>query len=251
MNATTAPDEASPTSAWGHDEARTRHRVLAAVLAGGPISASRLASELGLTAAAIRRHLDGLHEAGQIDVRSTTEKDGKRGRPARLYVVTNDGHSQLDNAYDEIASDALTFLGEVAGTTAVAEFAARRADRMERKYQPLIDAAGPETTDRAAALASALTEDGYVSSSSTVAAGTSIESVQLCQGHCPVQHVATDFPQLCEAELQAFANLLDVDVRRLSTLASGGHVCTTHIPTTHEGRGHKPAANDARRSKKE
>lgn len=251
MNSTAVEGEASPSPAWGHDEARTRHRVLAAVLAGGPVSASQLASELGLTAAAIRRHLDGLHEAGQIAVRATTEKDGKRGRPARLYVVTTEGHSQLDNAYDEIASDALSFLGEVGGETAVAEFAARRADRMERKYQPLVDAAGPDITARAAALASALTDDGYVASSGVVAAGTSIESAQLCQGHCPVQHVATDFPQLCEAELQAFANLLDVDVRRLSTLAAGGHVCTTHIPTTLEGRGHTPATTETPRNEKE
>lgn len=243
--------DAPPAPAAGHDDARTRHRVLAAVLAGGPISASQLAIELGLTAAAIRRHLDGLHDEGQIDVRSTTGVGGKRGRPARLYVVTTEGHSQLNNAYDEIASAALTFLGDVAGPTAVAEFAASRADEMERKYQPLIDAAGSDITARAAALSSALTDDGYVASSSTVAAGTSIESVQLCQGHCPVQHVATDFPELCEAERQAFANLLGVDVRRLSTLASGGHVCTTHIPTTNEGRGHTSAVSQAPRSKKE
>lgn len=220
-------------------EARTRHRVLAAVLAGGPISASQLAEELGLTAAAIRRHLDGLADAGQIDVRAT-DGAGKRGRPARRYVVTNAGHAHLDNSYDEIASAALKFLGDVAGSTAVAEFAASRADEMERKYRAIVDAAGEDLADRAQALASALTEDGYVASSSTVAAGTPIESVQLCQGHCPVQHVAADFPQLCEAELNAFANLLGVDVRRLSTLASGGHVCTTHIPTTITGRGAHP-----------
>jgi hypothetical protein len=28
-----------------------------------------------------------------------------------------------------------------------------------------------------------------------------------------------------------FSRLVGVDVRRLSTLARGGHVCTTHIPT--------------------
>ena len=55
-------------------------------------------------------------------------------------------------------------------------------------------------------------------------------AVQLCQGHCPIQHVAGDFPQLCDAETQAFSRLLDVHVQRLATLAGGEHVCTTHIP---------------------
>ena len=53
---------------------------------------------------------------------------------------------------------------------------------------------------------------------------------QLCQGHCPVQHVAREFPELCEAETDAFSRLLGVHVQRLATLAHGEHVCTTHIP---------------------
>jgi predicted ArsR family transcriptional regulator len=47
-----------------------------------------------------------------------------------------------------------------------------------------------------------------------------------------VQQVATEFPQLCEAETAAFSRLLGVHVQRLSTLAGGGHVCTTSIPDT-------------------
>jgi predicted ArsR family transcriptional regulator len=47
-----------------------------------------------------------------------------------------------------------------------------------------------------------------------------------------VQDVAHEFPQLCEAEARAFSRLLGVHVQRLATLAGGGHVCTTNIPTT-------------------
>jgi hypothetical protein len=35
----------------------------------------------------------------------------------------------------------------------------------------------------------------------------------------------------CDVETEVFSRLVGVDVRRLSTLARGGHVCTTHIPT--------------------
>ena len=51
------------------------------------------------------------------------------------------------------------------------------------------------------------------------------------RGTAPSRHVAARFPQLCEAETRAFSRLLGVHVQRLSTLAAGGHVCTTHIPT--------------------
>jgi len=82
--------------------------------------------------------------------------------------------------------------------------------------------------ERATALADALSAEGYAASARPVP-GT--PAVQLCQGHCPVQDVAHEFPQLCEAETRAFSRLLGVHVQRLSTLAGGGHVCTTSIPT--------------------
>ena len=54
--------------------------------------------------------------------------------------------------------------------------------------------------------------------------------IPLCQHHCPVQHVAAEFPQLCEAETAALGRVLDVHVQRLATIAHGDGVCTTYVP---------------------
>jgi predicted ArsR family transcriptional regulator len=53
---------------------------------------------------------------------------------------------------------------------------------------------------------------------------------QLCQQHCPVSHVAHEFPQLCEAETEAISRVLGRHVQRLATIAHGDGVCTTCIP---------------------
>ncbi len=53
---------------------------------------------------------------------------------------------------------------------------------------------------------------------------------QLCQQHCPVSHVAHEFPQLCEAETEAIGHVLGRHVQRLATIAHGDGVCTTCIP---------------------
>ena len=71
---------------------------------------------------------------------------------------------------------------------------------------------------------------GFAASARPVQAGA-LAGVQLCQGHCPVQHAAEQFPTFCEAETDAFSRLLGVHVQRLATLAGGHHVCTTFIPT--------------------
>ncbi len=94
-------------------------------------------------------------------------------------------------------------------------------------------ASPPRATTPAArteALVEALSEDGFAATARPVGAG-GLTGVQLCQGHCPVQHVATEFPAFCEAETDAFSRLLGVHVQRLATLAGGHHVCTTFVPT--------------------
>ncbi len=76
-------------------------------------------------------------------------------------------------------------------------------------------------------LAEALSADGYAASVGSTPAGT-----QMCQHHCPVAHVAEEFPQMCEAETEMFARLLGTHVQRLATIAHGDGVCTTHLPKT-------------------
>jgi predicted ArsR family transcriptional regulator len=103
---------------------------------------------------------------------------------------------------------------------------------LERRYLPDVEAAGTEPAERARALAAGLTADGYAATVRPAAGGIPGLGMQLCQGHCPVQHVAREFPELCEAETHAFSRLLGVHVQRLATLAHGEHVCTTHVPAT-------------------
>lgn len=227
-------------------EASTRDRVLAMVSESGPITASSLAESLGVTATGIRRHLDGLLEQGLITASDHATAVRGRGRPARAYVLTAAGHARMDTAYDEVATAALRYLAEAIGPDAVTEFAQRRVAELEDRYAAAVAAAGPVLTDRVHALANALARDGFAASTRPVAGvptatgtGTagamtltpsSAQGVQLCQGHCPMHQVAAQFPQFCEVETEAFARLLGVHVQRLSTLAAGGHVCTTYVP---------------------
>ncbi|MDF9276498.1 helix-turn-helix domain-containing protein [Arthrobacter sp. EH-1B-1] len=212
---------------------RTRDKVLSAVLEHGPVSAAELGDRLGFTPAAVRRHLDALSRDGLIEVKVIGSPSAGAGRPARRYVLSQRGQTRLGNDYLHIAQAALGQLREIAGPDAVRQFAAGRFADMEERYRPVIESAGDRLEDKAAALAEALSLDGFVGSTREIgrnAPHAAMLSVQLCQGHCPIQELAADFPDFCEQETDVFARLLGVDVRRLSTLAAGGHVCTTHIP---------------------
>jgi predicted ArsR family transcriptional regulator len=214
-------------------DARTRDRVRQTISEHGPLTAGAVASHLGLTPAAVRRHLDVLAEQGAIEERepATSGSAGRgRGRPARAYVLSAAGHTGMNSDYDDVATSALRFLADHVGPAAVGEFARERSAELEQRYSSQLDAAGEDIAARADALAVALIADGFAASTRPVGQGTPLAGVQLCQGHCPVQHVAAQFPQFCDAETDAFSRLLGVHVQRLATLAHGEHVCTTFIP---------------------
>lgn len=212
------------------DDAPTRERVANSILEEGPSTAVDLARRLRLTPAAVRRHLDQLLADGVIAAREQRINGTRgRGRPAKVFVVTDAGRNHFEQAYDGLAADAMRYLQSTGGDEAVVAFARHRVSELEERYRPLIDAAAPE--DRAEALAEALTADGYAASARNAPSGA-----QVCQHHCPVAHVAEEFPQLCEAETEVFSRLLGSHVQRLATIAHGDGVCTTNIPHTSQAQ---------------
>jgi predicted ArsR family transcriptional regulator len=223
---------------------RTRDRVSRSILEHGPSTAADLAQRLGLTSAAIRRHLDAMLADGTITTREVRAAGPRgRGRPAKRFALSDAGHHAGPTAYDDVAVDALRYLREIGGEAAVEAFARRRIAEWESRYAERISSLPLD--ERPGALADALAEDGFASTVHDVGcSGTGPTlGVQLCQHHCPVQHVAEEFPALCEAETEAMGRLVGRHVQRLATLARGDGVCTTHIPLTDiTGSTHRPSA---------
>lgn len=214
----TAPDRAL--------DVRTRDRVARILLESGPTTAAGLAAALGLSPAAVRRHLDALVALGEVQGKDRPVRGQRgRGRPARVFALTDAGRDGFPHTYDDLASAALRHLAAHGGVEAVERFAAERVAALEERCRDAMADVADEPAARAEALADALSREGYAASASAIASGG-----QLCQHHCPVAHVATEFPQLCEAETQAISRLLGTHVQRLATIAHGDGVCTTHIP---------------------
>ena len=211
-----------------HDQP-TRQRVVRSILDHGPSTAAALAERLDLTPAAVRRHLDQLLDEGAVEARVPRSLAARgRGRPAKLFALTETGRDGFDQQYDDLAVQALRFLDETGGDAAVREFAHRRVAFIEERFGGM--ARQHPQLSPAEVLARVLTDEGYAAGVRDLPVGE-----QLCQQHCPVSHVAHEFPQLCEAETQAISKVLGTHVQRLATIAHGDGVCTTCIPDTTSG----------------
>ncbi|UXY26849.1 helix-turn-helix transcriptional regulator [Streptomyces sp. HUAS TT20] len=221
-------------------ERSTRNRVARSILDHGPSTVAELAARLGLTQAAVRRHLDALTADEVVEAREQRVYGARtRGRPAKVFVLTDCGRDAFDQSYDTLAADALRWIADQeGGQEAVVAFARARIAAQASAYRKAIEGATPDK--RAEALAKALSVDGYAATARTAPVGE-----QLCQHHCPVAHVAEQFPQLCEAETEIFAELLGTHVQRLATIAHGDGVCTTFIPNSTDASASTAGRNPA------
>lgn len=208
-------------------DGRTRDRVAQLLLERGSATAAELGDALGLSPAAIRRHLDAMLADGLVTSTIQPARGHRgRGRPARIFALTDAGRvTCAPHTYDDLATAALRWIGRHGGPDAVTAFVSDQVAQLEQRCKTAMEGARDEPLSRAEALAEALSAEGYAASATAIATGG-----QLCQHHCPVAHVAAEFPQLCEAETQVIGRLVGTHVQRLATIANGDGVCTTHIP---------------------
>jgi len=216
----------------------TRGEIVQLLLESGPITAGDIGERLGISAAGVRRHLDALLDAGdaQASPAASWQQHG-RGRPAKRYRLTPAGRAKLGHTYDDLAAAAMRQLREIGGDEAVRTFARRRIDTILAGVSD-----GPSDVESTAdRVASALTKAGYATTTTRVHGP--VDGIEICQHHCPVSHVAEEFPELCQTERDAFAEVLGTHVQRLATIVNGDCACTTHVPLP------DPSAHSPRRKK--
>ena len=98
------------------DDSRTRDLVARSILENGPSTAAVLGERLGLTPAGIRRHLDLLVADGVLEARDPRASSIRgRGRPSKVFVMSDKGRETFEHSYDDLAVAALKFMSAQSG----------------------------------------------------------------------------------------------------------------------------------------
>lgn len=221
--------EESPVQRVSAQDGQTRREIVRLLLESGSITAADIGAKLGISAAGVRRHLDVLVDSGEAEsLAAAPWQHAGRGRPAKRYRLTAAGRAKLEHTYDDLASAAMRQLREIGGDQAVRTFARRRIDTILAGVQPAETDDDSAVAEAAEQVADALSRAGYATTATPV--GGPIKGIEICQHHCPVSHVAEEFPELCEAEKQAISEVLGTHVQRLASIVNGDCACTTHVP---------------------
>jgi len=198
----------------------TRRAILTAIKRAGSASAAELASDLGISAAAVRQQLHRLGEDGLVSHRPAP--DG-RGRPPHRYELTAAAEALFPKRYGDLTAELLGYLGGPDGGEVEQLFERRRRRRLDGAAPRLADLS---LKDQVAALTAILDEDGYLAEVCELEGG----GWRITEHNCAILTVATGYRQACSSELEFIADALPgARVERVAHLMDGAHVCAYEV----------------------
>lgn len=195
----------------------TRKKILHMLKLQGKLPVSVMATELGITEMAVRRHLHTLEREKLI--RSSPIRRPK-GRPRNVYMLTEMADRLFPKRYHELTLDLLNDLQEIEGEEVVNELFQRREKRLTERYHHKFVNKSLEAKVRE--LADLQNDKGYMVEWEKTADG----QYKLIEYNCPIAQVANRYHQACRCEINFFRSVLaGARVARPECKAEGGANC--------------------------
>jgi predicted ArsR family transcriptional regulator len=198
----------------------TRMRVLRRLKRWGSATVAELARDLNLSGVSLRRHLDILERdhlvTAQVQPRG-------RGRPVKVYRLTEEADRFFPERYSEFAVDLLQGVREAFGEGALRRLLQHRTSKLIERIKARLT--GKSLRERVELLTEAMTEMGFLASWQRAGVGRFI----LTQAHCPLRRIAMVCPELCEQELRMHQAVLEACVTRECFIPQGEAVCRYQI----------------------
>jgi len=188
-------------------------------------TAAELATELELTEAGVRQHLDGL-EANGLVARRERPASG-RGRPPVEWALTDVASELFPDRHGDLTVELIDAVRNALGEEGLEKVVDARAEQQLASYRADLPVPGEATLGRRiGALARRRSAEGYMAEARRDGDGWT-----LVEHHCPVCEAAQACTGLCRTELDLFRATLgpDVEVERTQHLLSGDARCAYRV----------------------
>ncbi len=184
-----------------------------------PATVDQLSAELGLAAAAVRRHLEILQRDRLVDYEPVRKKPG---RPEHLFALTEDGQELMPKRYHLLLQrilQGLTVSANGSGDAAVKGLLTLVARTMVEEHRSR--AMEGEETDRIALLRRILEDEQF-----SPVITDSPDGIQVTLHNCPYRGVATQSDVICTLDRELIAEVLDAPVSSTARINLGHPLCT-------------------------
>ena len=197
----------------------TRAEIVRLLKTSGEATAQTIAGQLGITAVAVRKHLDALESEGLVAARRVPIP---RGRPTIAYKLTDESGSLFPQTYDRLAVELLDDLIAIDGSATLTKLFEARTERLHQRYKNRLE--DKQLPAQLEELAKLRNEEGYMAVFE-VRDGHFL----LREHHCPIFEVAQRHPEACSCEKELFERVLNTSVHRETRLVEGEPFCEYRI----------------------
>lgn len=196
----------------------TRDHVLEYIRGHRDARVEELGEALGITPAAVRRHLDNLRADGLVDVRAVRQATG---RPYYAYFLTEAALGTTQTYADLLER----VLRSVDGRPEVTEsVAAQMAESVASRHRGEIAGTAQE---RIVQVTESLKSEGILDSWHE-----SSDGYHLVNGACPYRMAAEVSRLPCESDRKTIELLVGLDVLQLSRIVDGAPICEYLVRAT-------------------
>jgi predicted ArsR family transcriptional regulator len=204
----------------------TRREILIYLKRNGSASTEALSTHTGITPSGARQHLAALEQDGFITFRE--DRDG-RGRPRKIYCLTDAGDALFPRAYEGLTNELLEYVNDENPELLARIFDRRGLRRLDRARIRIADLPFERKVEE---LARILDEDGYLADFISEPDG----SYLIREHNCAVLAIAERYQHACSSELDFLQALLpEATVTRVAHRIAGGHFCAYHVQPNAEG----------------
>ncbi|EDP65609.1 hypothetical protein BAL199_02254 [alpha proteobacterium BAL199] len=204
----------------------TSDRILFRLKTRGPQTIADLGAAFGITSEAVRQLL--VKSEAESLVSYEDRREG-RGRPKRLWRLTETGHARFPDRHADLTVGLLDAVRAEFGTEGLDRLIARRETEQRELYRAA--AARARTLEgKVKALAEMRDREGYMAEWRRDDDGTLV----LIENHCPICAAAARCQNLCRSELAIFRDVLGeaAEVERTDHVLAGARRCAYRVTPT-------------------
>lgn len=198
----------------------TRLKILNELKRTQGLHAGEIAERLDMSYMGVKEMCDEMHKAGLLD---TWRQPQARGRPFKLYRLTQRAHDLFPTASNPLTHDLLDAAQKLFGPTAPEKLLLVVFQKLTASYAERLRGATP--AERAKWLARLRDHDGHMSECEQDADG----ALRIVEHHSPILDLLRAFPIVGKLEAEMIQRLLGAPVRREEDAASGLFRAVFHV----------------------
>ncbi|XID93322.1 helix-turn-helix transcriptional regulator [Paenibacillaceae bacterium WGS1546] len=202
---------------------KTRRAIVKLLKHNGAMDAHQLASDLGVTAMAVRQHLYDLLEQQLVTFK---EQPRTMGRPAKMWELTAEANRLFPDGYASLTVSLIESMKEAFGDAGLVKLLEVYNRKQLADYQNKMPGHYP-LKEKLQSLANARTAEGYMSEIIANPDG----SYYFIEKHCPICEAAKACTNICKNELELFQSVLgnEVEISRCEHILNGDIRCVYQV----------------------